>query len=198
MKKLLRHLLLVLLLTVLNRALYAQQLTYELDPGKTKIEFMVSATMHTVHGSFQLKSGSIQFNPVTGEAGGLVVVDVKSGETGNNGRDRKMHREILQSERYPEASFKPTRISSGVDLKQSPTLQVEGVLTLHGADHPLTFAVPVHQSGDQLSTTLQFIVPYVQWGLKNPSTFILHVADTASMEISTSGRLVHAASGASQ
>ena len=198
MKKLLRLLLLVLLLTILSQGLYAQQLTYELDPGKTKIEFTVSATMHTVHGSFQLKSGSIQFNPVTGEAGGLVVVDVKSGETGNNGRDRKMHREVLQSERYPEASFKPTRISSGVDLKQSPTLQVEGLLTLHGADHPVTFTVPVHQSGDEVSTTMQFIVPYAQWGLKNPSTFILHVGDTASMEISTFGHLVRAAGAASQ
>jgi polyisoprenoid-binding protein YceI len=181
----------LLVLGVATQALQAQEMSYELDPAKTKIEFSVPATMHTVHGTFQLKSGSIQFDAATGKADGLVVVDVKSGQTGNDGRDRKMHREVLQSERYPQATFRPTRLNQGADLKQNPTVQVSGILNIHGSDHEVTLAVPVQQTGDELTTTIRFVIPYTEWGLKNPSTFILHVSNQAQMEITTSGRLVH-------
>lgn len=182
--------LILILLGIATQALQAQEMSYELDPAKTKIEFSVPATMHTVHGSFQLKSGSIHFNTATGRADGLVVVDVKSGQTGNDGRDRKMHREVLQSERYPQATFRPTRLKEGADLKQNPTVQVSGILNIHGTDHEVTLAVPVQQTGDQLNGTIRLVIPYTEWGLKNPSTFILHVSNQADMEITTSGRLV--------
>ena len=180
----------LLVLGVAMQALHAQEMSYELDPAKTKIEFSVPATMHTVHGTFQLKSGLIHFNAATGQADGLVVVDVKSGQTGNDGRDRKMHREVLQSDSYPQATFRPTRLKQGADLKHNPTVQVSGILNIHGRDHEVTLAVPVQQTGDQLTTTIRFVIPYTEWGLKNPSTFILHVSNQADMEITTSGRLL--------
>jgi polyisoprenoid-binding protein YceI len=180
----------LIVLGVATQALQAQEMSYELDPAKTKIEFSVPATMHTVHGSFQLKSGSIHFDAATGKADGLVVVDVKSGQTGNDGRDRKMHREVLQSERYPQATFRPTRLNLGADLKQNPTVQVSGILNIHGSDHEVTLAVPVQQRGDELTTTIRFVIPYTEWGLKNPSTFMLHIGNQAQMEITSSGRLV--------
>src|ERR1700726_2362031 len=59
-------------------ALCAQELTLELDPANTKVEFTLSDVLHTVHGTFVLKSGLIHFNPSSGSPSGLVVVDVKS------------------------------------------------------------------------------------------------------------------------
>ena len=179
--------------------LHAQEITYELDPAKTTIDFTVPATMHTVHGHFQLKRGSIHFNPATGEAGGSVVVDVKSGDTGNDRRDRKMHREVLQSGNYPEATFTPTHITGAADLTKNPSVQVQGILNLHGSDHPMTMTASVQQSGDQLNSTMRFVVPYTTWGLKNPSTFVLHVSDEVALEITASGRMVQGtAKGASR
>jgi hypothetical protein len=34
------------------------------------------------------------------------------------------------------------------------------------------------------------VVPYVRWGLKNPSTFILRVSDKLDLDINATGRLV--------
>lgn len=166
-----------------------QEFTVELNPAETAISFTLHATMHTVHGTFKLKSGSIRFNPSTGTASGLVVVDVTSGDTGNDGRDRKMHREVLESSKYPEATFSPTRVSGQFSSKESSTVQLSGLFRLHGSDHPITLSFPVQLEGNAVRTSTHLVIPYVAWGLKNPSTFVLRVSDKLDLEIKTSGRL---------
>lgn len=161
----------------------------QFDPGTTKIEFTLGDVLHTVHGTFRLKSGSIHFNSASGEAGGRIVVDATSGDSGNRSRDKKMNREILQSDKYPEISFTPTKITGNVPGQGSSTVQVEGLFNLHGVDHPMTLSVPVQSSPQNTAATLHFIVPYVKWGLKNPSTFVLRVSDKVEINIAASGRL---------
>jgi hypothetical protein len=46
-------------------------------------------------------------------------VDATSGDTGNTGRDHKMHQEILESQRYPEIIFTPTRMSARSNLRET-------------------------------------------------------------------------------
>lgn len=172
---------------------FAQEATLRLDPEKTTVRFTLEATLHTVHGSFRVKSGAIRFNPATGAASGSVVVDAASGETGNQKRDRNMHRDVLVSERYPEITFTPTRVTGAVQPQGESRVQVEGVLRLQGNDHPITLPFKVQASESELRATTQFTVPYVAWGLKNPSTFLLHVADKVELSIATSGQLITAA-----
>jgi len=172
---------------------FAQEATLRLDPEKTTVRFTLEATMHTVHGSFRLKSGAIKFNPATGAASGAVVVDAASGETGNQRRDRNMHRDVLVSERYPEITFTPTRVIGNVQPQGESSVQVEGVLRLQGSDHPITLPFTVQASESELRATTQFDVPYVAWGLKNPSTFFLHVPDKVELIIDATGKLTTAA-----
>jgi polyisoprenoid-binding protein YceI len=179
-----------LLFSLCAAPLFAQEMMLELDPPTTRIEFTLGATLHTVHGSFALKSGTIHFNPQTGSASGLVVADATSANSGNDGRDRKMHREILESQRYPEITFTPTRLSGTVDLHGSSNVQVEGVFRLHGTDHPLTLTLPVQATGNALTAKAHFVIPYVAWGMKNPSTFLLHVGDKVDIDIAATGRLL--------
>ncbi|HXP46767.1 MAG TPA: YceI family protein [Terriglobales bacterium] len=174
---------------------FAQEATLHLDPEKTTLSFTLEATLHTVHGTFRLKNGAIKFNPATGAASGAVVIDATSGQTGNQRRDRNMHRDVLVSERYPEITFTPTRIIGNVQPQGESSVQVDGVLRLQGSDHPVTLPFKVQASESELRATTQFTVPYVAWGLKNPSTFFLHVADKVELSIAASGKLTIAAAG---
>jgi|SRR5579872_7070092 len=171
-------------------SLWAQEMALELDPTNTKVEFTLSDVLHTVHGTFALKSGLIHFNPSSGSASGLVVVDVKSGQSGNGSRDRKMHKEILQSEQYPDATFTPTKMSGPFSPQGDSQIQVDGTFRVHGNDHPITLAIPLQISGNSASFKTQLVIPYVKWGMKNPSTFVLRVSDKVTLDVSASGRLV--------
>jgi polyisoprenoid-binding protein YceI len=174
----------------------AQEMTVQLDPDHTNIAFTLGDVLHTVHGTFKLKSGTIQFNPTTGSASGLVVVDVTSGDTGNKSRDRKMHKEILESAKYPDATFTPNRVSGQFDPHGASTLDVSGIFRLHGGDHPVTLTFPVQVNGNSISMTTHMVIPYVRWGLKNPSTFILRVSDKLDLDIKATGQLTAAATEA--
>jgi len=168
---------------------FAQEVVFNFDPAQTRVEYTLGDILHTVHGSFQLKNGFIKFDQATGEAGGLIVVDATSGASGSEGRDHRMHKEILESQRYPEITFVPRRVQGQVADQGNSVLAMEGLLTLHGSQHPINIAVRVNPARDVLNAETQFEIPYVKWGLKNPSTFILRVSSTVNIRIRASGRL---------
>jgi len=166
----------------------AQESTFELDPAKSRVEYSVSSTLHTVHGTFQVKSGTVHFNPSTGAASGLVLVDATSGDSGNDSRDKKMHKQVLESAKFPDISFVPTKVT-GTIAGDSSTIQVEGTFRLHGSDHPIKASIPIEVHGNQLTANCTFAVPYVEWGLKNPGNFVLHVSDKVDVTVVASGHL---------
>ena len=172
--------------------LLAQEVTVELDPAETHIGFTLSDVLHTVRGAFKLKNGTIRFDPATGAASGLVVVDATSSESGNQARDRKMHKEILLSQQYPEMTLTPVRIQGQVSPQGESQVEIQGVIRLDGKDHEIRLTAHVQLAGDRLTATTNFVVPYVEWGLKNPSTFILKVSDKVDIDIHASGHLTNA------
>lgn len=173
----------------------AQDAVATFDPATTQVTFTLPATLHTVHGVFKLKSGQIHFDPATGKAGGAIVLDATSANTSNDSRDKKMHAEILESAKFPEISFSAVQITGPLaDLlarKGTVQLQVAGIFHLHGQDHPMTIAVTAAPapSASAWTASTQFDVPYAKWGLKNPSTFVLHVSDTVTLEIHSTAQI---------
>ena len=176
---------------VLAPALRAQDVVLNFDPTTTQVDFTLAATLHTVHGKFKLKSGQIHFDPATGKAGGVIILDATSGNTDNSSRDQKMHSEILESARFPEITFTPTQVTgpaADMLVGKPAQLKVAGVFHLQGQDHAMTVPVTVspvsgaNQSG-QFEASTKFDVPFIKWGLKNPSTFILRVNDTVNVEV---------------
>jgi polyisoprenoid-binding protein YceI len=169
----------------------AQETVFTFDPGATKIDFTLGATLHTVHGTMKLKSGEIRFDPATGKASGQVIVDATSAETGNGSRDKKMHKEVLESAKYPEIVFTPTQVTGKIHSIGASQVQVSGEFRLHGQEHPMALAVNVERgaTGEPAKATTKFAIPYIQWGLKNPSTLFLRVSDHVDIEIDATGQL---------
>jgi len=165
----------------------AQEEMLELDTAQTRVGFTLGDVLHTVHGTFKLKRGVIKFDPATGHASGLVVVDATSGDSGSHARDHKMHKEVLESAQYPEVTFAPDQIQAQVSGQADSQVHVRGIFNLHGANHPLTLVVQVHLAGNQLTADTHFAIPYASWGLKNPSKFFLRVNDTVDISVHAVG-----------
>jgi polyisoprenoid-binding protein YceI len=165
----------------------AQTYTFELDPHQSNVAFTLGDVLHTVHGTFQLKSGTVRFDNTSGVASGLLVVDATSGNSGNNSRDRKMHKEILESQKFAEITFAPQHIHGQVPQEGKVQITMDGTMTLHGQPHDLTITVPVEVHNGQASADMNFLVPYVKWGLKNPSNFILRVDDKVNINVHAVG-----------
>jgi polyisoprenoid-binding protein YceI len=167
----------------------AQESTVQLDPAQTKIEFLLDGNFHTVHGKFALKSSTIRFDPSSGKISGAIVVDATSGDSGNSGRDKKMHREILESAKFPEIVFTPTQFTGTVAAEGDSKVEVSGQFRLHGQDHDVKLPIDVKADGKGMQITTHIEIPYVQWGLKNPSNFLLRVSDKVAIEIEAAGRV---------
>jgi polyisoprenoid-binding protein YceI len=171
------------LLLSLTLSAQAQQSTLEFRPEHTKVEFTLGDVIHTVHGSFDLKHGAVHFNPDTGEISGEIVLDATSGKTGTHSRDSKMHKEVLQSDQYSEISFRPDHVEGKVGMQGPSAVQVHGVFSIHGADHEMTVPVKVEMAQEHWVANATFTVPYVKWGLKNPSTFLLRVSESVEIDV---------------
>ena len=171
------------ILLCLAGAAFAEN-SFELDPAKTEINFTLHDALHTVHGTFKLKRGSIHFDQARGKAGGELVIDVASGASGNGSRDKRMHKEILESLKYPEASFTPDSVKGRLDTEGESQLDLHGVFKIHGADHEMTLQLLVDAlGGGQYKATSHFSIPYVEWGIKDPSNFLLRVDKQVLMEV---------------
>ncbi len=164
-------------------------LDLEFAPAQTTIEFTLGDILHTVRGGFDLKNGGVRFNPATGAISGEILVDATSGHSGNSSRDGKMHREILESAHYREITFLPDRVDGKVAPQGKSTVQVHGMFGIHGATHEITIPIQVEMAADRWTANSHFVVPYVQWGMKNPSTFILRVSQTVDIDIHAVGAL---------
>ncbi len=179
----------LLLIAVCTLPLVAGESIVELDPARTTITFTLGDVLHTVHGNFKLKHGSITFDSSTGKASGEIVVDVASGNSGSGTRDKRMHKEILESARYPEAVFTADHVSGDLAPRGASELDVHGAFQIHGASHEMTLHFRADVNGSEVASSTGFTIPYVQWGMKNPSNFLLRVSDKVEMNIQAVGRM---------
>jgi polyisoprenoid-binding protein YceI len=164
-----------------------------LDPARSEVHWTLGSTVHTVHGTFAFKKGTLRLDTSTGKASGEIAVDATSGSSGNDSRDKKMHNEVLESGRYSQVIFRPDRVEGKIAPQGKFTVQVHGLLALHGSEHELTVPVQAEFAGDHWTGSAKFNVPFIDWGLKNPSNFFLKVNHAVEIELEMKGSLQRAA-----
>jgi polyisoprenoid-binding protein YceI len=179
-----------LILTTLSIALCAGAAEHQLHlaPENTKVTWTLGDVLHTVHGTFKLRRGDIVFDSETGKAGGEVVVDATSGESGSSSRDGRMHKNVLESAKYPDVSFTPDRLEGKVELTGVSDVKLHGTFRIHGGAHEITVPVKVSVNDGTLDAAIKFTVPFVAWGMKDPSTLILRVNKSVEIEVRTTVR----------
>jgi polyisoprenoid-binding protein YceI len=147
----------------------------------------VDSTVHTVHGTFALKGGTLHFDPDTGKAAGEIIVLTTSGDSGNSSRDEKMHKVVLESATYPDALFRPTQVEGEVAGSGSSDVKLHGVFVLHGSEHELIVPVHAEMSSGKWKAVAKFEVPYIKWGLKDPSNWLLKVKPAVQVDLDLAG-----------
>jgi polyisoprenoid-binding protein YceI len=164
-----------------------------LDPSQTVIHWSLSGDIHNIHGTFKLKTGQLIFDPQTGVTEGEILVDATTGESGNAARDKHMQDEVLESGRYPAIFFHPSQLKGAYkDTADPQNLQAQGTFNIHGADHPIDLPLKVQVASGTITATTQFSVPYVAWGMKNPSKFLVRVGKQVQIDVTAKGTIQQA------
>lgn len=174
---------------VLATAAAAEERVLTLDPEASSVTFTLSAIMHKVEGRFRIVSGEIRFDPATGAAAGEVVIDAASGDTGNGRRDRRMHRETLDSEKWSRIVLRPTAFSGDLGTNGGGVM-LSGELEAHG--HRRSVDIPTWVDGiedGRLRASGGFTMPYTAWGIPDPSGFFLRVSDSVEIHLEIVGDL---------
>jgi polyisoprenoid-binding protein YceI len=184
-----RVLVLMLMSALLTLAAVSQESIVRFDPAQTKVTFTLDDVLHTVRGTFKLKQGELRFDRQTGAASGALVIDATSGDSDSKARDKKMNKDILQSDRFSEITFIPQKVVGPVPTSGAGQVQVAGIFRIHGADHPLTLTVALQTMGTSIDAKTTFDVPYVEWGIKDPSTFILRVGKSVKIDLAAVGQI---------
>jgi len=168
---------------------FAQQQTFAVAPESSQVAFALAGTGHHVNGTFHVQSGVVDFDRAAQKISGSVVVAAGSGNSGEPSRDKKMNTDVLDVAHFAEIAFAPKSYHGTITASGDSTIQVTGAFTLHGASHDLTAPMQIHIDGTGLTAKTHFTVPYVQWGLKDPSVFILKVAKEVDIDLTLAGKV---------
>ncbi|WP_158790753.1 YceI family protein [Granulicella sp. L60] len=179
----------VALALILGPAALAQHQTFVVNPDASEVKMTLKTTHQLVNGTFHIQSGSIEFDRSNPKMSGSVTVLAGSGKTGNDSRDKKMNKDILKVEQYTTVSFAPKTYTGTIAPSGDSTIQVSGVFTLLGSPHDLTIQMQLHRDGSKATARAQFVIPYVQWGLKNPSFLIWKADNDVVMDLNLFGQV---------
>jgi polyisoprenoid-binding protein YceI len=167
----------------------AQHQTFIVIPDTSEVKMTLKTTHELVNGTFHVQSGSIDFDRGDPRMSGSVVVLTASGKTGNDSRDKKMYKDILKVEQFATVSFAPKTYTGVIAPSGDSTIQVTGTFTLLGTPHEITVPMQVHLDGASAIARTHFAVPYVQWGLKNPSFLIWKADNDVAIDLNLVGTI---------
>ena len=174
---------------ILAPALLAQHQTFVVNPDLCEVKMTLKTTHELVNGTFHIQSGTIEFDRSNSKMSGSVVVLAGSGKTGNDSRDKKMNKDILKVDQYTTVSFAPKTYTGTIAPSGDSAIQVSGVFTLLGNPHELQIPMQIHIDGSKATATGQFVVPYVEWGLKNPSFMFWKADNDVAIDLHLVGQI---------
>lgn len=167
----------------------AQQQTFHVDPATSQVHFTLADPLHTVNGTFRVQQGSIDFNRADGAMTGGIAVDAASGNSGDTSRDKKMTANQMKAPSFTTVTFSPRHFNGTLNASGDSKISVDGTFVLLGKPHEITVPMQIHLDGSYCKATGNFTIPYVQWGMKDPSVFVLRVGKQVDIALDLSGSI---------
>jgi len=145
---------------------------YTVVPESSKVEFAVTSTLDNFTGTATVRAGVIRLG--AGNAAGFISVGSTSMGTGNAGRDRHLHTDVVHSATHPAIRFDLTSVE-----RTETTLTATGTWVMHGLSRPLSIPftmVPPTAVGEPARLRASIALDIRQWGITPPRTaFVLTV-----------------------
>lgn len=119
--------------------------SYQIDADHTTVSFKIRHLFSNVQGTFNKFEGTFEYEPGKPElAQAQAVIQAASINTNVEARDKHLRGEdFFDVEKFPTLTFKSTKFT-----EESPEKgKLEGVLSLHGVEKPVTMDVEIHGIG---------------------------------------------------
>jgi polyisoprenoid-binding protein YceI len=139
--------------------------TFQIIPGESQVTYEVGETFFSQGNVFNLAVGitdqisgdvTIDYTNPQNSTIGTITIDISQFTSDSNRRDNAIRDRFLESSKYPQATFTPTKIEAlpstgeeGVDY----SLKVTGDLKVKETTKEVTFDVTVRLEGDNLTGT---------------------------------------------
>ncbi|HVH65151.1 MAG TPA: YceI family protein [Candidatus Acidoferrum sp.] len=115
-----------------------------------------------------------------------ITVDVNTLTSDRAIRDARIHRQGLESDRYPTASFvlsSPIALPADAGSGQAINVSATGALTIHGVTRTVTIPMQARLTGTQIELAGSITFPFSDFGMTPPSIGgFVTVQDSATME----------------
>ena len=180
------------LLALLASPSFAADETFTLDASKSKLSFLLGATGHDVEGTLVLDGGTVVFDREKGTASGEIRIDAAKTVTGSGSRDKTMHNDVLLSAKFPKILFKPEKLEGQLAPSGKSQIGLRGKVSLIGVEHEILLPTEVDITGNKVMATSSFKIPFLAWGLKDPSILFLKVEKELTVTLKIEGELLRA------
>lgn len=123
----------------------AHAATYTIDRDHSTVGFKIRHLFSRVQGQFNDFAGTIEYEPGTPEAWKAeTTIQAASIDTNVEKRDAHLRsKDFFDAQAFPAISFR----STGVRDATPTTAKLDGVLSLHGVEQPVTLDVQIHGVG---------------------------------------------------
>ncbi len=136
----------------------------------------------TISGSLTLTQAGSAYGVSTAS----FTVDVSTLTSDRAMRDRRIHQQGLESDRYPTATFQlssPIALPAAAISGQVNHVSATGALTIHGVTKTVTIPIDAQLSDSQIPVVGSITFPFSEFGMTPPSIGgFVTVEDNATME----------------
>ena len=168
--------------------------TFEIVSGAPNlVRFVSKAPLETFDGTTDHIAGHVTLNPkALGEWIDVYLeVDLATFDTGIGLRNRHMRENHLETDKYPMATLRGGRVhevsATQLEPKRPVTLEIEGILELHGVQKALRVTVELTYSLEdgipQLSVFSRFEVKLSDFDIPRPKFLFMQLNEVQRIEV---------------